>query len=97
MKPGSFLINNARGPVVDEQALLVALRSGPLAGAALDVFNHEPLDPASPLWQMPNVIITPHIGGLSDCYAEQLMPMLIDNLRSYIAGHVPAHNRVPLP
>ena len=67
-----------------------------LGGAALDVFNNEPLDPNSPLWLMPNVIITPHIGGLSDCYAEQLMPMLIDNLRSYIAGHAPAHNLVPL-
>jgi phosphoglycerate dehydrogenase-like enzyme len=96
MKPGSFLINNARGPVVDEQALLAALKNGPMAGAALDVFNNEPLDPNSPLWLMPNVIITPHIGGLSDCYAEQLMPMLIDNLRSYIAGHAPAHNLVPL-
>lgn len=96
MKPGSFLINNARGPVVAEQHLLTALQNGPLAGAALDVFTHEPLDPTSPLWQMPNVIITPHIGGLSDCYAEQLMPMLIDNLRSYIAGNPPAHNLVPL-
>lgn len=94
MKPGAFLLNIARGPVVDTEALVVALRSGVIAGAALDVFDHEPLDPSSPLWSLPNVIITPHVGGLSDCYAQQLMPLIIDNLQAWISGDAPLRNLV---
>jgi phosphoglycerate dehydrogenase-like enzyme len=90
MKPGSFLINIARGRVTDEAALILALQSGQLAGAALDVFANEPLPPTSALWQLPNVIITPHIGGMSDCYAEQLMPLVEHNLRAYVTGDIAA-------
>jgi len=97
MKPGSFLLNIARGAVVDTQALIAALATGPMGGAALDVFEKEPLDPASPLWGMPNVLITPHIGGLSDCYAQQLMPLLLDNLHAYISGDRPLCNVVERP
>lgn len=94
MKPGSYLLNIGRGPVVDEQALVAALQSGPIAGAALDVFAQEPLGPSSPLWSLPNVIITPHVGGFSDCYASQLVPLLADNLRAYIDGNAPLRNVV---
>ncbi len=85
MKKSAFLINIARGPVVDEAALIMALRSGHPAGAALDVFEIEPLPATSPLWEMPNVIITPHIGGMSDIYARQALPILIENLRAWQA------------
>jgi phosphoglycerate dehydrogenase-like enzyme len=94
MKPGSFLLNIARGPVVDEQALVAALRAGGIGGAALDVFDREPLDPASALWSLPNVIITPHVGGFSDCYAQQLMPLVVDNLHAWISGAAPLRNLV---
>jgi phosphoglycerate dehydrogenase-like enzyme len=82
----AFLINIARGKVVDEAALINALQNGTIAGAGLDVFDKEPLSTDSPLWTMPNVIITPHIGGLGDHYAQQLLPLMLTNLRRYLAG-----------
>jgi phosphoglycerate dehydrogenase-like enzyme len=66
MKPTAVLINTSRGPVVDEAALIAALQSGRLAGAALDVFEREPLDPASPLIGMDQVILAPHLASYSD-------------------------------
>lgn len=90
MPDTAFLINIARGNVVDEQALVAALRGGAIAGAALDVFSHEPLPRDSPFWKMPNVIVTPHIGGMSDRYASQVMPILIGNLRHFQAGRTGA-------
>ena len=86
MKPTAFLINIARGGVVDEAALIGALRSGEIAGAGLDVFSEEPLPAESPLWEMENVVITPHIGGMSDNYIEQVLPIFEENLRHYMNG-----------
>ena len=86
MKPTSFLINLARGGVVDETALVDALRRGRIAGAALDVFTTEPLPSDNPLWDMDNVIITPHLGGFFDEYPDYALPVIEHNLRSYLAG-----------
>lgn len=81
-------INLARGKVVDEGALIEALRQGRIAGAGLDVFATEPLPADSPLWNMPNVIVTPHIGGMSDTYCRQLLPLMVENLRTFMGGRV---------
>lgn len=86
MKPTGILINLARGPVVDEKALVKALQDGRIGGAALDVFESEPLPKESPLWDMPNVIVTPRIGGMSDVYRQQVLPLVLYNLRSYLDG-----------
>ena len=83
MKPTAYLINVARGNVVDEGALIEALRAHRIAGAGLDVFAQEPLPVTNPLWELDNVIITPHIGGMSDVYAEQVLPLLLHNLRAF--------------
>jgi phosphoglycerate dehydrogenase-like enzyme len=77
---GALLVDLARGGILDESALVGALRSGRLAGAALDVFAEEPLPASSPLWDVPNLIITPHIAGLSPDYMERLTEILLDNL-----------------
>ena len=86
IKPGAYLINVARGPIVDESALIAALQDGRLAGAALDVFDKEPLPPESPLWAMENVIVTPHNAGASPRTLERSARLFIDNLRRYAAG-----------
>jgi D-2-hydroxyacid dehydrogenase (NADP+) len=90
MPQSSFLINIARGKVVDEAALIEALTSGHIAGAALDVFEIEPLPKDSPLWALDNVIVTPHIGGMSDIYVEQLVPLLLHNIRAHLSGDLTA-------
>jgi phosphoglycerate dehydrogenase-like enzyme len=84
MKPTSYLINVARGGVVDEDAMIKALESGRIAGAALDVFQTEPLPPDSPLWTTKNVIITPHLGGFCDVYAERAMPTIVHNMECFL-------------
>jgi len=86
MRPGSFLVNIARGEVVDEPALIMALEDGHLGGAALDVFSQEPLPGDSPLWQMPNVIISPHIAGATPHYDERAIDLFAENLRRFAAG-----------
>ena len=86
MKPTTFLLNLARGAVVDEKALIRALELGTIAGAGLDVFNEEPLPQGHPFWKMKNVIVTPHIGGTSTFYASQVLPIFQDNLRRYLRG-----------
>ncbi len=82
----SYLINIARGEVVDEPALIEALREGVIAGAALDVFQREPLPADSPLWELDNVILTPHISGGNENYNEAATSIFCDNLRRYLAG-----------
>ena len=88
MKPASFVVNLARGGVVDEDALIEALRSGQIAGAGLDVFGAEPLPPESPLWEMDNVFLTPHIAGRSDLYNEHALDVVVPNLRHYLDGEL---------
>lgn len=86
MKPGAYLINVSRGEVVDEDALASALRGGVIAGAALDVTVREPLPPEHPLWELENIIITPHISGrVADLYGLAT-DIFLDNLRRYLAG-----------
>jgi phosphoglycerate dehydrogenase-like enzyme len=86
MKPTAYLVNIARGKVVDEPALVSALRENRIAGAALDVFEVEPLPAASPLWELSNVILTPHIAGGMDRYIEQATDIFCENLKRYLAG-----------
>jgi phosphoglycerate dehydrogenase-like enzyme len=85
IKPGAVLINIARGSVIDEPALIAALRSGHLRGAALDVVAREPLAPDSPLWDMPNVLITPHSMSTGIDENDRLTTLFCDNLRRYLA------------
>jgi phosphoglycerate dehydrogenase-like enzyme len=86
MKPGAYLINIARGAVVDEEALIAALQRGHLGGAALDVFATEPLPTSSPLWDMPNVLVSPHSASTSDRENARITDLFCENLRRYLAG-----------
>ncbi len=94
MKPSAYLINVARGGVLDEDALRAALHEKRLAGAALDVFRERPLPPNHPLWRDPKIIITPHIGGMSDIYLDQAYPIVRDNLRLFLAGETALLNNI---
>jgi D-2-hydroxyacid dehydrogenase (NADP+) len=86
MKPTAYLVNVARGGVVDEPALIRALDSGQIAGAALDVFAQEPLPSDNPLWKAKNVTIFPHLGGYSQGYEDRAMPTIEHNMRCYLEG-----------
>lgn len=86
MKPSAYIINIARGKVIDEEALIAALGKKWIAGAGLDVFAREPLPEDSPLWDMKNVIITPHFAGATPYYIDRLMDIFTENLRRYQAG-----------
>ena len=88
MKPSSFLVNVARGGIVDEAALVEALKAGRIAGAALDVFAEEPLPEGHPLWSMPNVLITPHMAGFHVGYPAEAIPIVIENIHRFLAGDV---------
>lgn len=91
MKPGAFLINISRGRVIDQGALLEALRGGRLAGAGLDVFWDEPPDPNDPLLALPNVIATPHVAGSTVEGSEVLARLVAENIRRVRSGLPPAH------
>ena len=86
MKPTAYLINVARGGVVDEPALIAALESGEIAGAALDVFAQEPLPASSPLWRTKNVTIFSHLGGYSQGYEDRAMPTIAGNMAKFLSG-----------
>lgn len=86
MKPGAFLVNVARGSVVDTAALIEASKSGRLGGAVLDVFEEEPLPAESPLWDLPNVVITPHVAGLSKKFMDAVVDLFVENLQRYLNG-----------
>jgi len=86
MKPSAYVINTARGPLIDEQALIEAIRDGVVAGAGLDVQENEPLDDSSPLYSMDTVIITPHMGWRGLETRQRLVSMVGDNIRAFAAG-----------
>jgi D-2-hydroxyacid dehydrogenase (NADP+) len=96
MKPSAFFINVGRGETVDEQALIDALRAKRFAGAGLDVFHTEPLPSDNPLWDMPNVFVCSHIGGLFREYEEYALPTIKENMRLFLDGkHDEMRNIVP--
>jgi phosphoglycerate dehydrogenase-like enzyme len=86
MNEGSYLVNIARGPLVVEEALIEALKGGPLAGAGLDVFEQEPLPLDSELRRLPNVALTPHLGGQSPRYRERVLLVFVENFQRWIQG-----------
>ena len=91
MKRDAFLINTSRGSIVDEGALIEALEEGKIAGAALDVFESEPLPKDSPLRRMPNIILTPHTAGMPDGlkFHEKRFEFFADNIKRVAEGKVP--------
>ena len=93
MKREAVLINVSRGSLVDEADMIAALREGLIAGAGLDVFEQEPLPESSPLWQMPNVLITPHVSGSNPYYDSRVTRLFVDNLALYLQGQ-PLRNLV---
>jgi phosphoglycerate dehydrogenase-like enzyme len=93
MRSDAYLINVARGAVVDHEALVDALRRGSIAGAGLDVFPVEPLPPDDPLWGFPNAILTPHVAGATLHYLDRALTLFVDNLERYLAGR-PLRNLV---
>lgn len=94
LKPTAHLVNVARGKVVDEEALVAALSSGKLKAAALDVTREEPLAEASPLWTLPNVFITPHTGGETQAYEDNVIDVSMDNLDRLWRGQSALKNEV---
>ena len=86
MKPNAYLVNISRGGIVDEAALIKALQEGWIAGSGLDVFEEEPLPPDSPLHDLDNVILSPHVAGFSPHYDERASDLFAENLRRYLAG-----------
>lgn len=92
MKPTAFLVYMARGSIIDQGALLTVLQERRIAGAALDVFNEEPLPPNSPFWKLPNVIVTPHVAGMSVHYNRRAVDLFSENLKRYLTG-APLLNR----
>lgn len=94
MKPGAYLINMARGGCVDQDALIEALRAGEIAGAGLDTVVEEPLPADSPLWEMENVIITPHTAGETRQYEDNVIDILLENLERLWRGETELRNGI---
>jgi phosphoglycerate dehydrogenase-like enzyme len=92
LRPGAFIYNVSRGAVIDEAALVDALRAGRLAGAGLDVFEQEPLPATSPLWDLENVIVTPHVSGVTPLYYQRTAALFAENLERFLADR-PLKNR----
>jgi len=93
MKNDAFFVNIGRGPIVDEKALIEALENNEIAGAGLDVFEKEPLEESSPLWEMENVILTPHTAGATEFYNQRVIEdIFIPNLKNYLDGKAPSIN-----
>ncbi len=86
MKPDAYLMNVGRGPLVDEAALLDALRNQRIAGAALDVFEEEPLPPDSPFWLLDNLLITPHTAAVTERLWDRHYQLIVENLKRFLAG-----------
>lgn len=95
MKSSAYLVNVGRGALIDQKALVAALTAKQIAGAALDVFEEEPLPPESPLWEMENVIISPHIAGLSQHLESEMVSFFIENLNRCLA-ELPLYNQIDL-
>ena len=93
MKSTAYIVNVSRGGLIDQEALIQALKTRQIAGAALDVFEEEPLPKESPLWELPNVILSPHIAGISRNFNEETLTLFIENLNRYMAG-LPLYNQV---
>jgi lactate dehydrogenase-like 2-hydroxyacid dehydrogenase len=89
MKPTAYLINTARGPIVDEAALIATLQAGRIAGAGLDVFEREPLDPANPLLAMENVVALPHVGSATDATRQAMVDLATDNVLALLQDKPP--------
>jgi phosphoglycerate dehydrogenase-like enzyme len=94
MRPSAYLVNCARGRVVDEPALVTALREGRIAGAGIDVTWEEPLPAESPLWDAPNAFITPHTAGETRRYEDNVLDILMENLTRQWRGEAALQNQV---
>ena len=94
MKPGAYLVNVAQGGCVDEAALIAALRAGRIAGAALDCTDPEPPSAESPLWTMPDVLLTPHTGGETTRYEANVIEILLENLDRLWRGEAALRNQI---